>query len=461
MPFNSFETYPMSWRPDLDKSSRSYYQTLAQQLETDIKNGVLRPGTKLPPQRELADFLDINVSTVSKAFKLCELKGLLSATVGSGTFVAYDALSSGNLMIHHDGDLLINMGPTAPEPSGNEFLLKMAREMLSEADAQRLFSYYAPGEDEWQKDAAAKLMLYCGHRADREQILFAGGGQNALTAVLASLFQRGDKIAVDDHTYPGIKTAAAMLGLQLVPVPGGQDGMDDGMLRNLCKTERIRGIYLIPACHNPTTAVIPEEKQDQIARIVREFGCILIEDGTYQILHKGSRSISDRVPEQSVYILSLSKGIAPGLRFSCLSVPTAWKAKTTDALYSLNVSTAPMLAELSARIIASGQFETIISHHRRHTRERNQIVSRYLGTDCCLGSDENIFRWLILPDQYTGAEFEALARSKGVQIFGAERFAVGNTLPARAVRLSVCSPHNAEQLEQGIGILAELLKGTI
>ena len=92
MPFNSFENYPMSWKPSLDKNARSLYQALAQQLADDIQSGILLPGTKLPPQRELADFLDINVSTVSKAFKLCELKGLLSATVGSGTFVSYDAV---------------------------------------------------------------------------------------------------------------------------------------------------------------------------------------------------------------------------------------------------------------------------------------------------------------------------------------------------------------------------------
>lgn len=458
MPFNSFENYPMSWRPNLDKTGRSLYQTLAQQLEADIQKGVLHPGTKLPPQRELADFLDINVSTVSKAFKLCELKGLLSATVGKGTFVAYDALSSGNLLIHHDRDSVVNMGPTAPEPSGNEFLLKMTREMLSEAGAQRLFSYYAPGADEWQKDAAVTLMHYCGHRAEREQILFAGGGQNALSAVLAALFHRGDKIAVDDHTYPGIKTAAAMFGIQLVPIPSGQDGMDTGALETLCRNERIRGIYLIPACHNPTTAIISEEKRTQIARIVKGCGCILIEDGTYQILHSGSRGISDRVPEQSVYIVSLSKGIAPGLRLAYLSVPTAWKAAVAATLYSLNVATVPMMAELSARVITSGQFKAVINRHRQHTRERNKIVNRYFGADCCFGSDEDIFRWLILPDKYTGTDFETLARSNGVQVFGAERFAVGNTPPARAVRLAICSPDSPEQLELGVQILVKLLK---
>ncbi len=458
MPFSSFEDYQMSWRPNLEKNGRAVYQTLARQLEADIQSGVLRPGTKLPPQRELANFLDINVSTVSKAIKLCELKGLLSGTVGSGTFVAYGALSSGNLLIRHDKNLVINMGPTAPESSGNGLLLKMTREMLSEAEAERLFSYYPPGADEWQKDAATRLLLHCGHCAQREQILFASGGQNALTAILGALFSRGDRIAVDDHTYPGIKTAAAMFGVQLVPVPSGRDGMDTDVLNALCKTEKIRGIYLIPACHNPSTACISEKKRLEIAKIVKACGCILIEDGTYQILHSDSVGISDRVPEQSVYIVSLSKGIAPGLRLAYISVPAAWRAAVGDALYSLNVATVPLMAELSARVIASGQLEDIIKLHRQHTQERNAVVNRYFEKEHCLGSTENIFRWLLLPGKYTGVDFENSALSHGVQVFGAERFAVGSTPPACAVRLAICSPDTMEDLESGIKILAKLLK---
>lgn len=88
MPVNSFENYPMSWKPDLSNTKPPIYLALVRQLEDDIKAGALKPGTKLPPQRELADYLDINLSTVSRAFKICEQKGLLSASVGNGTYIA-------------------------------------------------------------------------------------------------------------------------------------------------------------------------------------------------------------------------------------------------------------------------------------------------------------------------------------------------------------------------------------
>ena len=72
MPVNSFDNYPMSWRPQLKKDKGSIHKELTDLLRKDINEGVLLPGTKLPPQRELADFLDINVSTVSRAFKECQ-----------------------------------------------------------------------------------------------------------------------------------------------------------------------------------------------------------------------------------------------------------------------------------------------------------------------------------------------------------------------------------------------------
>ena len=48
----------------------------------------MKPGDKLPPQRELADFLDINLSTITRAFKICELKGLISEHTRRGTYIS-------------------------------------------------------------------------------------------------------------------------------------------------------------------------------------------------------------------------------------------------------------------------------------------------------------------------------------------------------------------------------------
>ena len=96
MPINSFENYPMSWKPQLSDRTAPIYLKLAKQLEQDIKTGKLKPGDKLPPQRELADFLDLNLSTITRTYKICLEKGLICAKVGQGTFISSDVNSSDN-----------------------------------------------------------------------------------------------------------------------------------------------------------------------------------------------------------------------------------------------------------------------------------------------------------------------------------------------------------------------------
>ncbi|MBU4440513.1 MAG: PLP-dependent aminotransferase family protein [Firmicutes bacterium] len=458
MPVNSFEDYPMSWKPTLNHSIKPLYLALARQLEQDIKKGNLLPGTKLPPQRELADFLDINVSTVSKACKVCELKGLLSATVGSGTFVSFDALANAYLLPDDKPRNLIEMGAVFPDTASFGPLIDHLKEMLNESDAEKLFNYSRPNANLWLKDAAVKLMEKGGFSPNPDSILFANGGQNAITAILAGLCRHGDKIGADPHTYSGLKTTASMLGIQLTPIRHLDGEMDAEALIDACKNENIKGIYLIPDNHNPTTHTMSVERRQIIGQIAREYGIFIIEDGAYHILSWEIRqAVASFAPEQTIYIASMSKTLAPGLRMAYVSVPESYRKAVSKALYNLNISVSPLMAVLGARVIVSGQLDDFIKNHQINAARRNALVNAYLCDYQCRGDETGIFRWLLLPGSINGSDFEALALKNGVRLYAAERFTVGNSLPSRAVRMSIGAPETLEELEQGLRILKKLL----
>ncbi|PKG22682.1 aminotransferase-like domain-containing protein [Niallia nealsonii] len=458
MPINSFENYPMSWKPSIAKTEKPIYKALARHLEHDILEGVLLPGTKLPPQRELADYLDLNLSTISKAFKVCELKGLLSASVGSGTFVSYDALSNAYLLEDTKPKHLIEMGATLPDNASFEPLILQLRSMLQEADYEKWFGYDRAGESLWQKDAAIKLIRRGGFETTVDHILFANGGQNAIAATLASLCKPGDRIGVDDHTYPGLKTVAAMLSVQIVPIKSENYEMSPTSFEDACKNDNIKGIYLIPDYHNPTASFMSVGNRKKIAAIAKKYKQFVIEDASYHLLNKEPiPALASFAPEQVIYISSLSKSLAPGLRLAYVAVPSQYKDPISKALYNLNITVSPLLAELTARTIVSNQFEGLIERHREQNILRNQILDQYLSDYTCLGDGTGIFRWLLLPGKGTGADFEMLAAKHGVQVYAAERFVVGNSCPDRAVRVSVCAPKTLEELEQGLIILKRLL----
>lgn len=448
----------MTWKPVIDRTIKPLYLSLANQLEQDIINGSIIPGTKLPPYRELADFLDINFSTVAKAFKVCLLKGLLSTTVGSGTFVSFDALSNAYLLAEGRPKNLIEMGATIPEPSSYEPLMLLFKNMMNEADFAKWFSYSRPNDVLWQKDAAVKLMAKGGYITDIETILFANGGQNAITAILAGLCKHGDKIGTDPHTYPGLKTTASMLGIQLVPIKHTDGEMDEHSLINACKNENLKGIYLIPDNQNPTTHKMSLARRKALAQTAKEHNIFIIEDAAYHLMcEKPIPAVASFAPEQTIYIASLSKTIGPGLRLAYVSAPKQYKKPLSNALYNMNISISPLMAELAARMIVSKNIDTIIDSHRQNTILRNKLVNDYLAGYDCRGENTCIFRWLILPSNISGAGFERLALDDGVQVYAAERFTVGNSIPEKAVRISICAPETIEELEQGLKVLKKLL----
>lgn len=458
MPVNSFENYPMSWNPSMDRNSRSLYKILAHQLEQDIMNGNLLPGTRLPPQRELADFLDINLSTVSKAFKLCEEKGLLSAKIGSGTYVAFDALSKTQLLPEETCRHIIEMGATVPDYEANKLLVQQLQSMLAEPDSGRFFAYNRPGQAIWQKDAAVMLMKKMGLTTGRDHILLSSGGQNAIAAILSGLFQSGDKIGVAPHTYSDMKVIAMMLGIQLVPIPQENHEFDHDALRFACKNYGLKALYVIPDHQNPTTHTMSETARAGLAAVAQEQDIMIIEDCAYRLMSGGKfLPIAVYAPERTILIASLSKSVAPGIRIAYVAVPSAYRSRLANAIYNINISVSPLLAELAARIIVSGQLDAILEQHKQQTNLRNKIVDQYLHRYDCRGEASCIFRWLLLPGDIKGAAFETLALQNGVQVYSAERFAVGTTLPAKAVRMAICAPESIDQLERGLIIIKKLL----
>lgn len=458
MPVNSFENYPMSWKPTLHPGKQPLYQALAEQLEQDIRNGTLCPGTKLPPQRELADFLDINVSTVSRAFKICSNKGLLSSTIGSGTFVSFSATISTFITPESPNPAIIELGSMMPETLPQKEATALLQKMLLEADAKHLFQY-SYREAYHYKTAAAKLLHQVGVPVSNpDEILFANGGQNALAAIFAGVFQRGDRIGVDPLTYPGMKGAAKLFGIQLVPIKQENGEISEEGLLHAYKNEGIKGLYLMPDFQNPTNHTMSMPCREMLAQKAKELDLLLVEDGISSLLPEQPLTpIAALAPTHTIYILSLSKTILPALRLAYLHTPQKYADALHNALYYCNLDQSALLLELASRLILSEKLKDLLDVRRKGIQERNRILDELLKDYSVLGGKESLSRWLLLPQGITGTAFEQLAKENGVSVYGSERFAVGKEVPAAAARIAVCAPETTAELKQGLLILKELL----
>jgi len=459
MPVNSFDNYPMTWKPNLSGKEPPLYKALAKLLEEDIKKGTLKPGDMLPPQRELADYLDINLSTVSRAFKLCEQRGMISATIGKGTYISSDVHVNSRMLSPTKTSELIEMGPTYPTYSQNEYVIKFIKKMLNQPNASNFLQYVSPSGSLSQKLSAVKWLKKANLNTTEEHVILAYGGQNALCAILSSLFQAGDRIGTDPLIYSGMKTLAKMLGIQLVPIQQEDHEMSPLALRNYCKNQELKGIYLIPDYQNPTTHSMSFDTRKEIANIAKEYNLIIIEDAINSILSENnSVPVAMLAPEQTIYISSTSKALCAGLRIAFIVAPSSCQSTLEVALYNIDLVISPFNAEIIRAIIDSSMADKIVKERKEMAITRNKLADSILNDYQLLGDKYCYFRWLLLPEGWTGKTFEACAKNAGVQVYCAERFAVGNSLVPAAVRIAITAPKDLAELENGLYILKSILK---
>lgn len=447
------------WNPIIDKEGKPLYIALADALESDIKSGILKPGEKLPPQRELADKLGVNLSTVTRAFRLCELKGLISGTVGRGTFVASDVKVSLSLVSQDKTPDIIEMGQVLPLHIMDKDTARMAKQLLQDMDMEQMIRYPEPAGLLNHRAIGAEWLKHFSIDAKADDILITPGSQNALAVCFLTLFKPGDRIAVDSLTYPGIKTLAALHGIRLVPIEMTDEGIDPNGLTDACKNEGIKGIYLMPEVQNPTTCSMTQKYREQIAHLIRKYNLVLMEDDAYSYTgNLDSTPLSCYAPEHGIYIGGTSKLLGPGFRISFVKTPKAYIEPLKKGLLNTSWMASPITADLVTSLIATGNAETVIQYKREEASKRNDLASQKLCQYKLYKRPCGFFQWLFLPDGWQGREFEILAREAGVQVFCAEKFSVGSSQVPSAVRISLSGPDTIVELEKGLDILKNVLE---
>lgn len=457
MPINSFENYPMSWKPEKGNLSHPLYVSLAKLLERDIKNGTLQPHTKLPPQRELADYLDINLSTVTKAFKLCQLDGYLYAITGRGTFVSPNAGVSISIQDTNIDSPFIEMGIIKPLDFLNHYTQDAVKTVLLKTPNESLLNYSAPFGTAFQKSAAIKWCYQLGLHPKVENIFFTTGAQNALAVILVTLFHHGDKIATDEFTYSNFIELANMLNIQLVPIPIDEFGMIPEDLDLQCRQQGIRGVYLMPTYSNPTGTLMDVCRKSALAKIIKNHHLILIEDDIYAFLSpKENIPLTTLCPQNGCYIASFSKAICPGLRVAFLSVPHRFSPQISKGIYNINVKTSSISVETAAYMIHNGITDQVIEKKRQEATARNLLFHQFFPSKKPIPL--SFSRWLPIPLPLTDLPLERLAQEKGLNLFHSNRFLVGPPHGKQFLRISLTSTDTKEELESGLKRLDALLK---
>ena len=194
------------WIPKL-APEKAAYQALADSIAEAISSGELAPGDRLPPQRELADALGVNLGTVSRGYQLACQRGLTQGEVGRGTYVRSDHGGMSAFEHQQSGRMLIDLSMNTPSPVHDPNLSQLLRE-LARDDCQHLLRYQVPGGNAAQLEAGAEWLSRLGLAAQPAELFVCGGAQHAIFLCFLALTQRGQTVLCEELTYPGAAAAA-------------------------------------------------------------------------------------------------------------------------------------------------------------------------------------------------------------------------------------------------------------
>lgn len=464
MPVNSFDSYPLTWKPDKASLETPYCRSLAADLERNIRSGRLQAGTRLPPQREIADYLDLNYTTITRVYEACKKKGLVYGVVGRGTFVAPHAAEETALISGDPGEPYIELGAVNGFSEYSALVEEATSAVVEKGYLRDLYAYSYPAGHPHQLAAGQRWMEQLGVHPQTENMAIFSGAQNALTVVLLSLFSPGDRIATDFYTYSNFIELAKLLHIILIPVEGDRDGMLPEALEQQCRLNRLQGIYLMPAYSNPTAVTIPLARRRELADVIRRHRLILVEDDIAAWLQatvqKPVSSLYDLLDGHSVYICGMTKSLCPGLRIAYAAFGEEYRRQILHGLANINIKTSSFDAEVITELILSGAAYKIAAQKRQMTLKAGEIFADLFGSILPDDGRAGYFRWVPIAAKDPASAVENELLQRGIRVYHSQRFASAQEGDRHYLRVALCSAGSTAKLEKGLRILRAWMQQT-
>jgi DNA-binding transcriptional MocR family regulator len=445
------------WLPVVEGNNALRYREIAEALRRDILSQVLPAGARLPPLRNLAYELGVTVGTVRHAFDLVAREGLIERHVGRGTFVGGGGAQIPGVAPIGQRPLLDFAVNRPPRLKDDGFLRTSLDAILSRQPAWDLLDYRDYHAFEPQRAAVAKWAMRNGVSADAENVVLTVGGSDALAICLAFLTKPGDRIFLEAYTYSGVKNLCRIFGVEPVPIAMDEGGLDPDALADQCSRGRAKVLLCMPRVHNPTTRKLSSDRRARILDLMDRYGLTLVEDDVYgPNPDRNDAPISALRPNQSYYVGSLSKSLAPGLRIGFIVAPKSSTGALSAIGQSLSWMVSPLMAELAMEWIRTGLADRIADEHRAEILARQRLLSKvFVGLN--YETDRfNTHVWLSLPDQWSARDFVDEAERRGVAVVPGDHFAVSRTVRGRNVRVALCGARDHNELKQGLEILSDI-----
>jgi DNA-binding transcriptional MocR family regulator len=290
---------------------------LADAFSRTVRAGTVKPGQRLPPIRAVAKELGLSPTTVSAAWRMLARANLIHSDGARGTVVA-DGAGRGPVRyrraLQHEARFETDLSTGLPDPN-----------LLPDlGPALRRIPHGGAPESFLAEPIVPELrrLLQGDWPTNAEVITITDGATDALDLITATFLQFGDRVAVEDPTYPPLLDLLDALGARNVPLDMDDAGPKPDSVAEAIRAG-VRAVFIQPRAQIPTGACLTSERAKQIATVLGDQDVVLVEfDPSAGIASTPLVTVGAYVPDLTVHIRAYSESHGPDLRLAAVGGPT-------------------------------------------------------------------------------------------------------------------------------------------
>lgn len=387
----------------INRSSEiSIYMQISNQLINAIQRGVLPFGIKLPGTRALSIILQVHRNTIVAAYDELFAQGWVESLPNKGTFVIgknqekpfqikdfeknnleHYPKSTGfsfktsnildNPFEYSNCEYIFNDGVPDIRLTQIDHHSRIYSSILKRK-AHKIGQYNQDGSEFFKKNLSQFLNLSRGLPISKNNLLITRSTEMSIYIVAEILLSEGDIVLVGELSYFSVNMIFQKTGVKIQPISIDDEGINVEEVREVCKKQKIRMLYLTPHHHYPTTVTLSAKRRLELLNLANEYGFIILEDDYDYDFHYDKSPILPLASADTngmvIYIGSFGKSLVPGFRTGFIVAPENLMTEMRKYLGIIDRQGDVLMEHVLGEMIAEGEINRYLKKSLKTYQER-------------------------------------------------------------------------------------------
>lgn len=419
------------------------YEQIYNQIRSDITDGHLSIGMRLPSKRKLGEFLDVSQTTIEMAYAQLTAEGFIAPIPRKGFYVqaieelayAQPVQRESKIEVVKPEKMAIDFSPGQIDTAAFPFSQwrKYAKDVMDESAKHLLLLGHPHGDLELREEIARYLYHSRGVDCTPDQIIVGSGTEQLMPLVIRILGTEAT-YAIEDPGYPLTHHVFVHNHREAIPIDVDEEGIDVQKLQDSDATVA----YVTPSHQFPTGTVLSAARRTALLNwaAAKKNHFIIEDDYDSEFRYTGKPIPSLQGMDKSgkvLYLSTFSKSLMPSLRIAYMVLPPTLLERYERAFIHYS-STVPRLDQhLLARFMRNGHFARHLNRMRKVYRRKLQILTEALDSyaPAVTYTGDEAGMHILIHLHHTNVSEDSLidiASSAGIRVYGLNGYRKGTPL---------------------------------